>query len=583
MFCHREQPARRNKPHRPAAKGGADMRRPALIILLPLSFLLAAASVLTADAPDAEMKVLAVAAFKNGLGFFVRQGNLKVAAGQGKISFVPMATLGSLWVAPNDPGTSIEELVAYRYSVTKANNVASLDQLLAANTGKMVTVTYSNKEYTGEILGLTEPEKKYETPLSPEELLRGAVAKPASNLLLLKVDGRVVAMNLNGVYMVTLPDQSNYRVQHTEELKGLRFKLKGAGDSANLTMGYLQKGLGWTPSYLISLQDEKTAQVTMQAVVINDVEDITNTDLFFVVGVPNFAYSNIPSPMALEQSLAQLMQDAEAFGRGQGGGVGGGRFSNAITSQAASAEMDALSPAPGFNAAVGELVGAPEEDLFLYTRSNATLARGERATYNVFSGSVGFAHIYEWDIPDTSRVDPFGNPQNNYNNPNYDDRSLLNTVWHSLRLKNTTKFPWTSAPAMVISGTKPVSQDTLLYTPKGATTNLKLTIATDVRTDRKELEVDRQPRVEQRPGHYYDVVTVEGTLKVKNYKSKDIDLTVRKSLVGTVLSATDEGKSEKLAQAVRTENPNSRITWSLALKAGEEKIITYRYKILIRV
>jgi len=347
-------------------------------------------------------------------------------------------------------------------------------------------------------------------------------------------------------------------------------------------MGYLQKGLGWTPSYLISLSDEKTAQITMQAVVVNDVEDVANADLFFVVGVPNFAYADIPSPMALEQSLAQLMQSAGSFQAGIGGAAGGVRFSNAIMGQARSAEMDAIAPEPSFNAAVSELVGAPEEDLFLYTRSGVTLARGERATYNVFSGSVGFAHIYEWEIPDTSRVDPYGNAQNN-NNQNYNDRSLLNTVWHSLRMKNTTKFPWTSAPAMVISGTKPVSQDTLLYTPKGATTNLKLTIATDVRTDRQELEVDRQPRVEQRPGRYYDVVTVEGTLKVKNYKSKDIDLTIRKSLVGTVLSATEEGKSEKLAQAVRTENPNSRITWNLALKAGEEKIITYRYKILIRV
>ena len=554
------------------------MRRTAL---LAVCFLLLATLVITAESPESDMKVLAVAAFKNGLGFFVRQGNVKLAAGQGKIPFVPMATLGSLWVAPNDPGASIDELVAYRYSVTKAGNVASLDQLLTANTGKVVTVTYNNKEYTGEILGLTETPEKNETPGSPEEIARRA-AKPPGNLLLLKVEGRVVAMNLNGVSMVTLPDQANYRLQHSEELKGLRFKLKGAGDSANLTMGYLQKGLGWTPSYLISLSDEKTAQITMQAVVVNDVEDVANADLFFVVGVPNFAYADIPSPMALEQSLAQLMQSAGSFQAGIGGAAGGVRFSNAIMGQARSAEMDAIAPEPSFNAAVSELVGAPEEDLFLYTRSGVTLARGERATYNVFSGSVGFAHIYEWEIPDTSRVDPYGNAQNN-NNQNYNDRSLLNTVWHSLRMKNTTKFPWTSAPAMVISGTKPVSQDTLLYTPKGATTNLKLTIATDVRTDRQELEVDRQPRVEQRPGRYYDVVTVEGTLKVKNYKSKDIDLTIRKSLVGTVLSATEEGKSEKLAQAVRTENPNSRITWNLALKAGEEKIITYRYKILIRV
>jgi hypothetical protein len=567
-----------------AKEGGVEMRRPTWKVLLPAIILLAAASVFPADSPETQWKVQAVAAFKNGLGFFVRQGNVKVTAGQGKIPFVPLATLGTLWVAPNDAGASLEELVAYRYTVPKPGNVISLEQLLTVNVGKVVTVSYNSKEYTGEILGLTEPEEKNETPRLPEEIARGPIPKPANNLLLLKVEGRVMAMNLGGVYLVTLPDQPNYRVPHTEEMRGLCFKLKGAGDSANLTMGYLQKGLGWTPSYLISLQDEKTAQITMQAVVVNDVEDISNSDLFFVVGVPNFAYADIPSPMALEQSLAQLMQEASVMVSGTGGGVGGGRYSNAIMAQARSADQEFAvgTPEASFNATVGELVGAPEEDLFLYTRSGVTLAKGERGTYNVFGSSVGFSHIYEWEIPDTSRVDPYGNANNNYNQ-NVPDRSVLNTVWHSLRLKNTTKFPWTSAPAMVISGTKPVSQDTLLYTPKGATTNLKLTIATDVRTDRQELEVDRQPRVEPRPGRRYDVVTVEGTLKIKNFKSKDIDLTIRKSMLGTVISATDEGKSEKLAQAVSTENPNSRITWNLTLKAGEEKIITYRYKILIRV
>jgi hypothetical protein len=567
-----------------AKEGGVEMRCPTRKVLLPAIILLAATSVFTADAPDSQWRVQAVAAFKNGLGFFVRQGNVKVTAGQGKIPFVPLATLGTLWVAPNDAGASLEELVAYRYTVPKTSNVNSLDQLVAANTGKTVTVTYNQKEYTGEILGLVEPDEKNEKSPLPEEFGARIAVRPPPNLLLMKVEGRIVAMSTGGVSLMSLPDMPNYRTQHNEEMRGLRFRLKGAGESANLTMGYLQKGIGWTPSYLISLQDEKTAQITMQAVVVNDVEDISNSDLFFVVGVPNFAYADIPSPMALEQSLAQLMQAASGMGTGTGGGAGGGRYSNAIMAQARSADQEYAVGAPeaSFNATVGELVGAPEEDLFLYTRSGVTLAKGERGTYNVFGSSVGFSHIYEWEIPDTSRVDPYGNANNNYNQ-NVPDRSALNTVWHSLRLKNTTKFPWTSAPAMVISGTKPVSQDTLVYTPKGATTSLKLTIATDVRTDRQELEVDRQPRVEQRPGRRYDVVTVEGTLKIKNFKSKDIDLTIRKAMLGTVISATDEGKSEKLAQAVSTENPNSRIIWNLTLKAGEEKIITYRYKILIRV
>ena len=180
-------------------------------------------------------------------------------------------------------------------------------------------------------------------------------------------------------------------------------------------------------------------------------------------------------------------------------------------------------------------------------------------------------------------MDIYGNRVNNPRSNNPPDQQTTNVVWHSVRLKNGSGFPWTSAPAMVISGTKALSQDTLLYTPKGASTNLKMTIATDVRTDKKELEVDRQPKALYRNGIEFEAVTVEGTLKVKSYKSKEIALKIYRSLVGEVISATEAGKTEKLGEGVRGVNPTSRLTWDVKLKPGEEKVITYRYKILVRV
>jgi hypothetical protein len=141
-------------------------------------------------------------------------------------------------------------------------------------------------------------------------------------------------------------------------------------------------------------------------------------------------------------------------------------------------------------------------------------------------------------------VDGFGNVQNNQGS-RVSDQTDRNNIWHALRVKNTTKFPWTSAPAMVIAGTKPVSQDTLSYTPKGATSTLKLTIATDIRASHEEQEVDRQKNLQRRRGYDYDQVTVEGTLKIENYKSKDVKLLVAKTLRGSVESQTDNGKAEK--------------------------------------
>ena len=544
-----------------------------LLLVLLLSWLSAEAQS-PKDLPDVTLRTTGVAAFKNGLGFFMRQGTAHLVNGQARIPFVPEASLGSLWLAPNESGVTIEELVAYRYKAPKERSIDSLDELLQNSVGKTVTVTFNQKDYTGEVVGFSKPE-----PPNPSNRANPYAASimPAQpgRVLLMKVGSAVLAMDPRSVTLVSSPAMPDMKIKEDSEAKALRFTLKGAGDAANLTMGYLQKGLGWTPSYLVSLQDEKTARITMQAVLTNDVEDLTNAEVFFVVGVPNFQFADRWSPMALQQTLVEYMRDAERPPESR-------QFSNAIMAQRASVIVPGRE-AETFQATVGALEGAPEEDLFLYSRPGVTLAKGERATYNIFAANVGYEHIYEWTVTDDPQVDIHGNRVNNPRSNNPADQPVTNVVWHSVRLKNGSGFPWTSAPAMVISGTKALSQDTLLYTPKSASTNLKMTIATDVRTDKKELEIERQPEAVVRNGSKFEAVTVEGTLKVKSYKSKEISLKVYRSLVGEVVSTTEAGKTEKLGEGVRGVNPTSRITWDVKLKPGEEKVITYRYKILVRV
>ena len=542
------------------------------LMLVSLAWLNAAAQS-AKDLPDVTLRTTSVAAFKNGLGFFMRQGTAHLSNGQARIPFVPEASLGSLWLAPNQSGVTIEELVAYRYKAPKERSINSLDELLQNSVGKTVTVTFNQKDYTGEVLGFSDPEPP-NPPNRAEPYATSIMPAQPGRLLLMKVGDAVLAMDRRSVTLVASSTMPNTTIKEDSEVKALRFTVKGAGDATNLTMGYLQKGLGWTPSYLVSLQDETTARITMQAVLTNDVEDLTNAEVFFVVGVPNFQFADQMSPMALQQTLVEYMRDAERPANAY-------QFSNALKSQSIGGAMSGLD-AESFEATVGALQGSPEEDLFLYSRPGVTLAKGERATYNIFAANVGCEHIYEWEVTDDPQVDVYGNRLNNSRPTNPADQKTTNVVWHSVHLKNGSGFPWTSAPAMVVSGTKALSQDTLLYTPKGASTNLRMTIATDVRTDKKELEVERQPKAMYRNGSEFEAVTVEGTLKLKSYRSREIALKVYRSLVGDVLSVTEAGQSEKLGEAIRSVNPTSRIKWELKLKPGEEKVITYRYKILVR-
>ena len=528
--------------------------------------------------PQPLPKTVAVAAFKNGLAFVVRQGTIQLQSGVGRITPIPNATLGTLWLAPGEANTSLDEVVAYRYNVAGERQLQSIADILQTNVGKTVTVTYSMnmKDYTGEIVGVRDSKAVADgaNPMVTPDVV-GVSTKP--QYLLLRSDKKLLAFPIGSIANAVLPEDTVFHEKFEQARAALRFKIKGAGDKTDLTMGYLEHGLGWTPSYMISLNDDKTAQITMQAVVIDDAEDLNNSDVFFVVGVPNFAYSETPSPMSLQQDLLSFMKDA-----GRRDESNFRAYSNAISGQLMATEMKELDARnePSFSQTVSELSGSPEGDLFLYTRAGVTLARGERATYNVFSSTVGYEHIYEWEVVDPQRVDGFGNVIQF--NPNSPDATVRNSIWHSIRLKNTTKFPWTSAPTMVISGTKPVSQDTLPYTPKAASSNLKITIATDIRSSHEEREVARQQNVQRRHGYEFDLVTVEGSMKLKNYKSKDVKLNIGKTLRGEVETQSDTGKAVKLGEAIQMDNPLSRLTWDITLKAGEERVISYRYKIFVR-
>ncbi len=532
------------------------------------------------DLPVVPMKITSIAAFKNGLAFIMKQGSGPVAKGEGRILNVPRATLGSLWLAPSDPGGALEEMVAYRYPVKKTHAAVSVSDLLENSIGKTVTVRYGDKEYSGELMAISEEPAKLSTDFATQRpeyhVAPVAPATHGPRILLLKSEGKTVAMNADMVTVVAIQNVPSLTITDETLESALRFRLKGAPANAQLTMGHLQEGLGWTPSYMVTLKDDKTAQLTMQAVLVNDVEDMQDVDVFFVVGAPNFAYADRLSPMALEQSLVQFIRNEFADRRNYRMAM-----SNAIQSQAVMRLDDnEASPLAGL-ATVSDLSGSPEQDMFLYNLPHITLAKNERGSYNVFSAEVAYEHLYEWEVEERRTVDVYGSAVSQYNQPS-SDQTIKDPVWHSLVLKNTSKFPWTSAPAMVLSSNKPVAQDTVRYTPKGASGNLKLTIATDVRTSKKEVEVERKPRAAKFYDDDYDVVTVEGVLKLTSYKQHPIKVSVTKKMVGTVSTADETPKIEKTAEELRGVNPTSRINWDLTLAPGVQKIVKYRYQVYVK-
>jgi len=518
-------------------------------------------------------KTKSVAVFKNGLGFFVREGEAKLTNGWAMTEVVPAAALGTFWIGSPKPGISIERLTALQEEVSRTVPAIYIQEMLAANVGKKVRFMVGDKVIEGKLIAV--PDDRKPDPNRPTYPAYTSVIPPAtSNLALIETATGTVAINKSSISWIEFEGPANAEHTAKERVKRFQFKVAGAKDKATVTMGYLQKGLTWVPAYLVELIDDKKARITMQGLLVNDVEDIEGADVYFVVGYPNFMFADTLSPLALGQSVTDFV------GQLSRGGASGGFMGATTQNIARPYELDfSLQTTSDFGYTTRETPGAHEEDLFLYHMKEVSLKKNERAYYTVFSSEAPYEHVYEWAVPDKSNVQPSGYVESSQR---AQDERLENQVWHKLRLTNNSKFPWTTAPAMATSKEQPLAQDTLNYTPKGAKGDLKLTIATDISAKKSELERARENDALRVYGYSFAKVTVDGKLTLKNFKSKQVTVTVKKTLTGEVVSASRDGKVEKTAEGIKTVNPTSVITWEVPINPGEENTLEYTYYVYVR-
>jgi hypothetical protein len=518
--------------------------------------------------PVLRTKAKTLAVFKNGLGFFIREGEVELKNRWAVTEYVPQATLGSLWIGSLDKDAQLDEVIGFLEDVESKTEAITFQEMLKLNIGKKAKITANNKIIEGTIKSV--PEKKLPFQEGPQQRIQ---SQPGAIAIISTKDGDIV-INKNAVSRIEFASGYSTQTLSKGRAKRIKFKLDTNRNNAKLSLSYLQKGISWIPSYLVNIEDSKKARITMKATLINDIENLEDVDAFFVVGYPNFMYADVLSPLALDQVLSQFIAGLEAGGRRR---AEYSQLSNIMRQSAPAAFREESRDLPldyGY-AAIKGVPGASEEDLFLYHKKGIRLNKGERAYYHIFSQEVDYKHIYEWIVPDTLNVDPRGYQRSGQ--PQTDKEQ----VWHSIKLENSTDYPWTTAPALTVSGWKPLAQDTINYTPKTTKTNLKLTIATDIKTNRREFEVERQRDVRLYRSSY-DLVTVKGELYIKNAKSKDVTMEIKKKVTGEVLEVSHNGKIEKVAEGLRGVNFNSFISWEIPVKAGEETEVTYTYKVYIR-
>ena len=509
-----------------------------------------------------------VSIFKNNSAFFVKSGNLSAPDGFAIIQNPPAALFGTLWF--NSPAGDLRFLHSYLDTVRTAKVIAPQDvpSMLAANLGKKVRLHLAGD--TAKIIGFVE------------NIGQSPLIEPQWN-------GQRM---LGGQYFTLRTTGGEWRFLNASTVTGLDFFEKPAGQADTLKtvknivrvdflnkkkwqpldLMYLETGLNWTPNYLIELLSEDRARVRLTAEVTNQAEDLADTDLRFVVGVPNFQFANRLSP---------FLTFAAAVGQmGLPPAIGDNRFMNAGALQSIAygrMEADAMSVPP--IQPIGQDLMAEissVEDLYYYSLKNISLKKGANGIFDIFQTEVPIEHFYEANLPEVQPNEAIAQSFSFDNPP-------LKPV-HTIKIFNKSPFVFTTGPALVVSGDfaapKPVSQDKMNYTSIGGTSFLKLTETPDIQIRHADRETARTDKVFRQCSScvWYDEVQAEGKVTLKNFKKEQVKLTVRRAIAGRVgKSDTKWQTADRIGQFIQA-NPVADVCWEIELAPGEERTILYEYQ-----
>ncbi len=477
-------------------------------------------------------RTTAVTVFKNGFGFFMREGKVKLRDGWCVSSPVPPAAFGTLAIFSGKKNEMVDiigsgkgeifEFDGHDVSDTEESRRKRLASCL--NLNLQISYTHKGKERkaSGKLFFV-----------SPTF----AVLESSDNSFAVPVK------EIEKIQVLELPLRIHVKSEDSKKLNR----------ESTLGMAYLRKGITWIPEYSLKITSEDEVELTLRGTLVNEAEDLIHCDVNFVVGVPHFVHADHLAPIAIGQVIRTI-----------GSTTAPATFQNQIMNRAAI--FSNSSPTiPEFGQAdnkrslkdslgnLPQLEGTTASDYTVYKKANLTIRRGEKAIVTLFRRKIKFSHLYRWDGSTGIR--------------------------HFLALHNSTDTSWTTGPCLGMSGNRALTEDTLYYTPKNGTANLEVTAAINIANERKESEIDRKLKA-YNPRHnvYYDLVKLEGKISLKNFEKRDVDLIINTLINGKPLIVSDDGKANIDSTKLRLLERSGSVSWRVKLKPGESKKLTYQYE-----
>ncbi len=162
-----------------------------------------------------------------------------------------------------------------------------------------------------------------------------------------------------------------------------------------------------------------------------------------------------------------------------------------------------------------------------------------------------------------------------------DEQLFAEEVWHSCRLVNNLKMPWTRAAAEFVKDGQFMGQDICHYTAPGAETTIRINRAMNVLAEEAELELERKRNAATFHSDRYDLVKVRGELKLQNRLDKTTNVEVTKNLSGEVLETVPQAKDIPTAKGLKRVNPHHVLVWEIELEPGKKETLSYTYEVYV--
>lgn len=467
---------------------------------------------------QSELKTLVV--FKEGFGFYMREGSAVLEDGWATTNLVPKAASGTFWVYPMNPADRVDTVVTTNDNRILFDTAKDIRSKLQGKVGLRMKIASK-----GNVVS--------------EGILRAVLD---DMLLLREEEGGFKAVEYENTVAITLTDFP------------VRFKLKTNNPNGRASIGisYIQAGVRWEPNYMMEVLNGDRARLTLRGTLLDLPEELKNANLVFVIGAPNLLnVSQVDwllqgfQTKFLPQDLDKVMFDlwSDAF---HGNVPGEGR------DLAAKSEMSRAGGFSGGAAAPGAPPVQESGELQYYTKANFSLRPGERAMTTIFESEIPISPFFEWNA-DGDQVD------------------------YIVKIKNTTGNPFTVGPVFVIEDMRPVGQAVMQYTANGDEAELRMARAVGIKVEASQTELSRGEPIVFGETRYVPI-TMRGSLTIENFRYRDAEVRVTRTVLGRVAQVMNGGKVKDSQVQPNTPNSRNTLEWTVTVPAGKKMELSYTYE-----